>query len=182
MCIFTAAHLRLRCRINPSAYLPSSPRQVPYITLCIRVPLNMVFATTIHTTLVIRHTYRLCGNLSKIAASFLNIAFSLSCVFVACRRMLFCIKNLMLSFVCYCFLLQFQHSPGGDCRTSTRSEPVCIRSVGWLGPCHRTSCIRGQVGCASTTRKWFYKQCHSHSFSRSIFLGSGSEMIDSQSP
>lgn len=142
----------------------------------------MVFATTIHTTLVIRHTYRLCGNLSKIAASFLNIVFSLSCVFVACGRMLFCIKNLMLSFVCYCFLLQFQHSPGGDCCTSTRSEPVCIRSVGWLGPCHRTSCIRGQVGCASTTRKWFYKQCHSHSFSRSVFLGSGSEMIDSPSP
>lgn len=28
VCIFTAAHLSLRCRINPSSYLPSSARQV----------------------------------------------------------------------------------------------------------------------------------------------------------
>ncbi|EPS57737.1 hypothetical protein M569_17080, partial [Genlisea aurea] len=27
VCIFSAMHLRLRCRINPSAYLPSNPRQ-----------------------------------------------------------------------------------------------------------------------------------------------------------
>ncbi|EPS69099.1 hypothetical protein M569_05666, partial [Genlisea aurea] len=31
VCIFTASHLRLRCRINPSAYLPSNPRQVPNV-------------------------------------------------------------------------------------------------------------------------------------------------------
>lgn len=98
---------------------------------------------------------------------------------VAFGREVFSIKkSCSEKLFCANFLLQFQHSPYGDSCTSTRSEPVCTRSVGWIGPCHRTSCIRGQVGCASTAGKWFHEQCTRHPFSRSLILGSASTMIN----
>lgn len=164
VCIFTAAHLRLRCRINPSSYLPSSVRQV-FFSWYINLEL---FFLGFHSE------YQKLGSLLsefwyKIVWDFRNLV----------KLSLFFYPNSFLTLLVI-FLLQFERAPSRDRCTSTRGKSVCIRPIGWFCSRFWATRIGRQMGGPTTGRKRVSEQRTNHAFgprSSSKVIGSASDEI-----
>lgn len=72
-------------------------------------------------------------------------------------------------------MLQLQRTTACNSSTSTRTKPVCRRTVRWGSSCLWAPRVRWQVGCATSDRERISKQCGSY-FSWTFFRSSSKMM------